>query len=34
VLGQVRAGDTFATPVRKLRSLSRRVQFDALGLKR
>lgn len=34
VLSQVRVGDAFATPVKKLQSLSKRVQFDALGLKR
>lgn len=34
VLAEVRAGDAFTSPARKLESLSKRVQFDALGLKR
>jgi methionyl-tRNA formyltransferase len=33
-LDQVRSGDAFATPAKKLESLGKRVQFDALGLKR
>jgi methionyl-tRNA formyltransferase len=34
VLAQVRAGDALTTPAKRLESLSKRVQFDALGLKR
>jgi methionyl-tRNA formyltransferase len=34
VLDQVRPGDSFVTPAKKLEAMSKRVQFDALGLKR
>jgi methionyl-tRNA formyltransferase len=34
ILAQVRAGDALTTPDKRLESLGKRVQFDALGLKR